>query len=64
MEPKPENVDGSIIRKHSFHHEVNWGLVMGSVAVLALVWIVYTTWGDGSSGDGAEGGLAAQLGDV
>jgi hypothetical protein len=41
MDPAPENIQGTIVQKHTFTHEVNWGHVMLAVALLAIAYVGY-----------------------
>jgi len=55
MEAKPENVDGKIIQKHTFTHELNWGYIAISAAVLVLAYVVYSAFYD--QDDNEDGGV-------
>jgi len=44
VNPAPENVEGQLIRSHSFNHSVqhriNWSHVLVAVIVFAIIWRV------------------------
>lgn len=44
MDPAPENVEGRLVQKHTFHHEVNWGYI--AVAAGLLI-VAYVAWNSG-----------------
>lgn len=46
MEAAPENVEGKIVQKHVFTHEVNWGYV---ALGLGLLGVAYLLFGDRAS---------------
>lgn len=43
--PLPENVDGSIVEKHTWNHEVQhsvqWDYVLMALAALLVVWFLF-----------------------
>lgn len=41
MSPKPENVSGEKVEQHVFKHEINWGHVAISLAVLFVGYVLY-----------------------
>lgn len=40
MEPDPANIEGSVVRKHSFNHQINWSHVVLGAAVIYGAWKV------------------------
>lgn len=56
MEPDPANVEGRVVRSHSFEHRINWGHVAIAVAVLAVLYRVGPVFVDegNSEGDSVE----------
>jgi hypothetical protein len=61
-DPLPENVDGSIVEKHTWNHEVRhavqWDYVLLALLGLLVVWFVFVQ-PDGSDvpGEEEEGGV-------
>lgn len=38
QDPKPENITGEKVARHSFKHQINWGhVVLGGAAILLLL---------------------------
>jgi len=46
MDPAPENIEGRLVQKHTFHHEVNWGYVSIALAVIVLIYVLYSSYDD------------------
>lgn len=58
MEPKPENVDGTKVVKHSVSHRIDWGYVALGAGLLAVAWTGYRVFVDtGDDESGASGGI-------
>lgn len=41
MEAAPENVEGKIVQKHVFTHEVNWGYVAMGIGLLGVAYLLF-----------------------
>jgi hypothetical protein len=46
LEPTPENIDGTVVEKHSFEHRVNWSHVALGVGMLAVAYVVHRVLAD------------------
>jgi len=38
MKPTPENIEGQVVKRHSFEHKVDWShVLLGAVVLVAVV---------------------------
>lgn len=60
-DPLPENVDGSIVEKHTWNHEVRhsvqWDYVLMALVALLVAWFVFVESDGASRDEEAEGGV-------
>ena len=59
-DPLPENLDGSIVEKHTWNHEVShsvqWDYVLIVLAALAIAWFLFVESDGSAVVDGEEEG--------
>lgn len=64
-DPNPENIDGTVVRKHVFQHSINWGhialAVVALYVVVQVVEVVDLPESEGDEGNDQEAGLRTEV---
>lgn len=63
-DPKPENITGSKIRKHTFEHVVRWDLLVAAVVAGYVVWKLFGGISFGSDSESGENAGTEKFGQL